>query len=67
MEAPRGLPTTAGGFVGADLSVESDEHPSWRQPVRIVFRRDGDGWTLVGLERLPGQLPGNRPAESASR
>jgi hypothetical protein len=53
MEAPRGLPATAGAFVGADVSVESDGHPSWRRPVRIVFRRDGDAWKLVGLERLP--------------
>ena len=67
MEAPSGLPATAGGFVGADVSVESEGYPSWRRPVRIVFRRDGGGWTLVGLERLPEQRPGNEPARPASR
>ena len=68
MDAPRGLPTTTGGFVGADISIESDGHPSWRQPVRIVFRRGADGWALVGLERLPQQLPTNEaPARQTSR
>jgi hypothetical protein len=62
MKAPRGLPTAAGEFIGADISVESEGHPSWRRPVRIVFHRRGDGWTLVGLERRPEKLPGNGPA-----
>ena len=62
METPRGLPTAVGGFVGADISVESEGHPSWRRPVRIVFRRSGDGWMLVGLERLPEKLPTNGPS-----
>ena len=67
MEAPGSLPATPGGFVGADISVESEGHPSWRQPARIVFRRDGDRWTLVGLERLPEKLPGNEAAPPPSR
>ena len=66
-EAPGSLPATPGGFVGADISVESEGHPSWRQPARIVFRRDGDRWTLVGLERLPEKLPGNEAAPPPSR
>ena len=31
----------------------ADAHPAWRQPVRTYFRRDGAGWKLVGLERMP--------------
>jgi len=53
LDAPAGLPTAAGSFVAVDISAESKEHPTWKQPVRTVFRRAGDGWTLVGLERLP--------------
>jgi hypothetical protein len=53
IEAPQGLPTGAGSFVAVDISVESQAHPAWRRPVRTYFRRGGDGWTLVGLERLP--------------
>jgi hypothetical protein len=32
--------------------------PTWRRPVRTYFRLDADGWTLVGLERMP-----DRPAD----
>jgi hypothetical protein len=54
IEAPRGvLPTTSGSFVGADVAVESEGHPTWRRPVRVYFRRSASAWTLVGLERLP--------------
>ena len=54
IEAPRGvLPTTSGSFVGADVAVESEGHPTWRRPVRVYFRRSATAWTLVGLERLP--------------
>jgi hypothetical protein len=56
IEAPRDLPTAAGSFVAVDLSVDSEPYPAWRRPVRTHFRRDGQGWTLVGLERLPESL-----------
>jgi hypothetical protein len=61
LNAPRGLPTGAGSFVGADISVESDGHPSWRKPVRVYFRRDAGGWKLVGLERLAENAPAVPP------
>jgi hypothetical protein len=54
IEAPPGvLPTTSGSFIGADVAVESEGHPTWRRPVRMYFRRSASAWTLVGLERLP--------------
>jgi hypothetical protein len=53
IEAPSGLPTASGSFVAVDISVESEAHPTWRRPIRTHFRRAGEGWTLVGLERLP--------------
>src|SRR5262245_21532584 len=53
MDAPAGLPTTPGSFVAVNISIESAGHPSWQRPIRTYFRRGSDGWTLVGLERLP--------------
>jgi hypothetical protein len=53
LKAPSGLPATPGSFVAVDIAVDSASYPSWKQPVRTYFRRSGDGWKLVGLERLP--------------
>jgi hypothetical protein len=65
LEAPSGLPTASGSFVAVSISVDSKDHPTWVRPVRTVFRRDGNGWKLVGLERLPESL--TTPALSAPR
>jgi hypothetical protein len=27
-------------------------YPAWRRPIRTWSRQSGEGWTLVGLERL---------------
>ena len=54
--APDGLPSS--GFVAVDIAADSESFPSWKQPVRAFFRRDGGAWKLVGLERLPDQMPG---------
>jgi hypothetical protein len=55
IRAPGDLPATDGSFVEVDISAESANHSSWRQPVRAFFRRAATGWTLVGLERLSDQ------------
>jgi hypothetical protein len=57
IEAPRGLLTASGSIVMVDISVDSDAHPEWQRPIRTYFRRASDGWTLLGLERLPESLP----------
>jgi hypothetical protein len=56
IEAPRGLATQSGSFVAVDISADSEAHPAWRRPIRTYFRRASEGWTLVGLERLPASL-----------
>jgi len=56
LEAPAGLPTAPGTFVTADVSIDSQAYPTWKQPVKITFRRDGATWKLVGLERLPEKV-----------
>jgi hypothetical protein len=63
IDAPRGLPTTSGTFVAVDISVGSEEYLTWQRPVRTYFRRDGEAWTLVGLERLPQSLSTHRATQ----
>jgi hypothetical protein len=53
--APAGLPSS--GFVAVDIAADSAAYPVWKQPVRAYFRQDGGSWKLVGLDRLPDQLP----------
>ena len=52
------LPEAMAGkaFVMAAIAVDGPE-PGWRTPARAYFRRDGGGWTLVGLERHHRALP----------
>ena len=60
--APHDLPTNPGAIVAVNLSADS-EYPAWKRPIRTYFRRAGDSWTLVGLERLPADAapsPGQR-------
>jgi hypothetical protein len=51
--APSGLPTGDGSFVEVDISADNTAYPTWKKPVRTFFRREGSGWKLVGLERMP--------------
>jgi hypothetical protein len=58
--APNGLPTGSGSMVAVDISAASDAYPAWKRPVRAFFRRGGEGWKLVGLERMPENLSSDR-------
>ena len=51
--APRGLPAGTGSFILVEISADSKAYAAWQRPVRTYFRRQGDEWTLVGLERTP--------------
>ena len=63
--APSGLPST--GFVAVDIAADSDTYPTWKQPVRAYFSRDGGSWKLVGLERMPDSpTTASRRAKSLS-
>jgi hypothetical protein len=53
IRAPNNFPNTIGAFVEVDIRADSTTHPAWQQPIRAFFRRTSEGWTLVGLERLP--------------
>jgi hypothetical protein len=53
IDAPQSLPAADGTIVAVDLSADSDAHASWKRPVRVFFRRTGQRWALVGLDRQP--------------
>ena len=52
-QAPVALPSAPGAFVKVQIAAAGNEHPAWAVPVDAFFRRGADGWTLIGLERLP--------------
>jgi len=52
-EVPAALPRNAGTYVEVDIAADGKDHPAWERPVRTYFRREGNGWKLVGLERMP--------------
>ena len=53
VQAPAGLPTGPGAYIQVELSAEHANLASWKQPVRVFFVRQAQGWKLVGLERMP--------------
>lgn len=61
LSAPAGLPTAEDGYLEVDIAAESSQHPSWAEPIRTFFRRTSQGWTLVGLERLPEKISPDSP------
>lgn len=64
IEPPAGLPTTAGSYIQVDISADLQAYPSWKEPIKTHFRRTSQGWTLVGLERLPEKVS---PAQTLQR
>ena len=57
LTGPATLPSDTGAIVQVDVSADAPAHPSWKQPVRLHFRRQASGWQLVGLDRLPHLQP----------
>jgi hypothetical protein len=51
-QAPASLPSKPGTFIKLEIRAVQPPTPSWGAPVSAFFRR-GNGWTLVGFERLP--------------
>ena len=55
ISVPSGLPSS--GYVAVDIAADSENYPTWKQPVRAYFRQDGGSWKLVGFERMPDKTP----------
>jgi hypothetical protein len=56
-KAPVALPSAPGSYVKVQLAAVRPSEPSWTLPVDVYFRRGASGWTLVGVDRLPGLEP----------
>jgi hypothetical protein len=52
-QAPAALLNSRPEYLAARLRAFDAAHPAWSQPLMVYFRRAGDGWSLVGLERNP--------------
>lgn len=50
-QAPSELLASPPEYVSALIKAFHADQPAWSQPLRVYFRRGGDGWSLVGLER----------------
>jgi hypothetical protein len=53
MAAPAPLPATPGAFVKIEIAAVGAPHESWHRPLHVYFVRQPNGWTLIGMERLP--------------
>lgn len=54
--APGNLPRAVGTHIRVEISVAGGLE-SWAAPAHACFRREADGWRLVGLQRMPGGNP----------
>ena len=52
-QAPAALLSARPEYIAALVRAFHADHPAWSQPLMLYFRRAGDGWSLVGLERNP--------------
>jgi hypothetical protein len=53
VQAPELLTSNRPEYLAARLRAYHTDRPAWSQPLIVYFRRAGDGWSLVGLERNP--------------
>jgi hypothetical protein len=53
LRAPDGLPRASGTYIKVAVNALDPTRPEWARPVDVYFRRLGNGWKLVGLERVP--------------
>jgi hypothetical protein len=67
IDAPSGLPTAAGSYIEVDITADAQAYPTWKQPVRTFFRREGSGWKLVGFERMPDRPSGSPASKTAKK
>jgi hypothetical protein len=63
LAAPPELPARDGVIVRVAITAVGGANHTWEQPVNAYFRRSGNMWHLVGLDRGIGQ---QKPATAAS-
>jgi len=52
LEAPADLPRDANSYVKVSVRAVEPPHAPWATPVDVYFRRAGNAWRLVGVERV---------------
>jgi hypothetical protein len=52
-QAPDTVVSARPEYVAARVRAFHPDFPAWSQPLMLYFRRTGEGWSLVGLERNP--------------
>ena len=52
LQAPADLPRDANSYVKVSIRAVDPPHAPWARPVDVYFRRAGNAWQLVGVERL---------------
>jgi hypothetical protein len=50
-QAPAALLSARPEYICALVRTFHGDHAAWSRPLMVYFRRSGDGWSLVGLER----------------
>ena len=50
---PRQLLAAKPEYISVEVRAFHPDQPAWSQPLSAYFRRTGDRWTLVGLDRNP--------------
>ena len=51
--APAALLAEQPEYISVEVRAYHPDQPAWSQPLSACFRRAGDRWTLVGLDRHP--------------
>ena len=51
--APAELLAAKPDYISVEVRAFHPDQPAWSQPVAAYFRRTGERWTLVGLDRIP--------------
>ena len=52
LQAPADLPRDANSYVKVSVRAVEPPHEPWAMPVDVYFRRAGNAWQLVGVERV---------------
>jgi hypothetical protein len=51
LQAPADLPRDANSYIKVSVRAVDPPHAAWATPVDVYFRRAGNAWRLVGVER----------------
>ena len=53
IQGPADLPRADGSFLKVSVSAVDPVNPAWARPVDVYFKRTGNAWKLVGVDRVP--------------